>query len=98
MIEWEANTFGCPVWDLAFWVTETVVLEAKHMDTKTLVSTFLASYRQTAGDKIVTNKFAAKHKTNGDVSLSSNSSHPQAILGSVSIHFCSPVIFIANIR
>lgn len=41
-------------------MTETVVLEAKHMGTRTLVSSFLASYRQMAGDKIVTDKFAAK--------------------------------------
>lgn len=36
------------------------MLETKHNDSKALVSSFLISYRRTAGDKIVTDKFAAK--------------------------------------
>lgn len=60
MIDWEASAYGCPVWDLAFWVTETIVLETKHNDSKALVSSFLCSYRRTAGDGIVADKFVAK--------------------------------------
>jgi aminoglycoside phosphotransferase (APT) family kinase protein len=60
VIDWEASAYGCPVWDLAFWVTETLVLESKHSTTIKLVPSFLASYRRTAGEKIVTDDFAAK--------------------------------------
>jgi hypothetical protein len=60
VIDWEASAYGCPVWDLAFWVTGALVLETKHNGTNTLVSSFLCSYRRTAGDQIVTEKFAAK--------------------------------------
>lgn len=36
------------------------MLETKHNDSKALVSSFLRSYRRTAGDGIVTAKFVAK--------------------------------------
>jgi hypothetical protein len=41
-------------------VTETLVLESKHSTTVKLVPSFLASYRRTAGEEIVTEKFVAK--------------------------------------
>lgn len=60
IIDWEANTYGCPVWDVGLWVTETIVLVAKHCGNETLVPSFLASYGQNAGRGIITDEFMAK--------------------------------------
>lgn len=60
VIDWEGNTYGCPVWDLRLWVTEALVLEAKYGNKKTLLSSFLTAYRCSAGEAIVSNDFIAK--------------------------------------